>query len=52
LHYREFDHTTGEWATRRKSLGKFKAKTDALKASAPIMAQVNKPNNMEPQKLH
>jgi len=52
LRYREFDHTTGEWTTRRKSLGKFKTKTDALKASAPIMAQVNELNNSEPQMLH
>jgi integrase len=52
LRFREFDHTSGKWATRRKVLGKFKTKTDALKASAPIMAQVNERNNMEPQKLY
>jgi integrase len=52
LRYRELDHTTGEWTTRRKVLGKFKTKTDALKASAPIMAQVNERNNSEPQTLH
>jgi integrase len=52
LRYRELDHVTGEWTTRRKILGKFKTKTDALKASTPIMAQVNERNNMEPQKLY
>jgi integrase len=51
LRYRELDHTTGEWTTRRKILGKFKTKADALKASEPIMAQVNERNNMEPHKL-
>ena len=52
LRYREFDHTTGEWTTRRKILGKFKDKKDALKESEPIMAQVNERNNLEPKKLN
>ena len=52
LRYREFDHTTGEWTTRRKALGKFKDKKDALKASEPIMAQVNERNNLEPKRLN
>jgi integrase len=52
LRYRELDHTTGEWTTRRKSLGKFKDKKDALKASVPILAQVNERNNLEPKQLN
>jgi len=52
LRYREFDHTSGKWKIRREVLGKFKTKTDALKASEPIMAQVNERNNTEPQKLY
>ena len=52
LRYRELDHTTGKWQTRRKVLAKFKDKKDALKASEPIMAQVNERNNSEPKKLN
>jgi integrase len=52
LRYRELDHTSKTWKIRRKVLGKFKNKTDALKASAPIMAQVNERNNTEPQKFN
>jgi integrase len=52
LRYRELDHTSGKWTTRREVLGKFKDKKDALKASEPIMAQVNERNNSEPQKLN
>jgi integrase len=52
LRYRELDQTTGKWQTRRVVLGKFKDKKDALKASEPIMAQVNERNNSEPKKLH
>jgi integrase len=52
LRYRELDQTTGKWQTRRVVLGKFKDKKDALKASEPIMAQVNERNNSEPQKLN
>lgn len=52
LRYRELDHTTGKWSKPRVDLGKFKDKKDALKAAAPIMAQVNERNNMEPKKLY
>src|SRR5687767_13884708 len=52
LRYRELDHTSGKWATRRTVLGKFKDKKDALKASEPIMARINERNNSEPQKLN
>jgi integrase len=52
LRYRELDHTSGNWTIRRKVLGKFKDKKDALKASEPIMAQVNERNNTEPKKLY
>jgi integrase len=52
LRYRELDHATGKWSKPRVELGKFKDKKDALKAAAPIMAQVNERNNMEPKKLY
>jgi integrase len=52
LRYREIDHTTGKWTFCRLVLGKFKDKKDALKASEPIMAQVNERNNSEPRKLN
>jgi hypothetical protein len=52
LRVRELDRTTGKWRLRRYVLGKFKDKKDALKASEPIMAQVNERNNMEPKKLN
>lgn len=49
LRYRELDHAQGKWKTRRIVLGKFKDRKDALKAAAPIMAQVNERNNAGPQ---
>jgi integrase len=52
LRYRELDHLTGEWTTRRVILGKFKDKKTALKAAEPIMARINERNNTEPQKLN
>jgi integrase len=52
LRYRELDHATGKWSKPRVELGKFKDKKDALKAAAPIMAQVNERNNSEPKKLY
>jgi integrase len=52
LRVREIDQTTGNWKMRRYVLGKFKDKKDALKASEPIMAQVNERNNSEPKKLN
>jgi integrase len=52
LRYREIDHTTGKWTFCRLVLGKFKDKKDALKASEPIMAQVNERNNTKPKKLY
>lgn len=51
LRYRELDHAQNKWKTRRLVLGKFKDRKDALKAAAPIMAQVNERNNAEPRSL-
>jgi integrase len=52
LRIREIDHTTGKWKMRRYVLDNCKDKKDALKASEPIMAQVNERNNTKPKKLY
>ncbi|MFL6278384.1 MAG: tyrosine-type recombinase/integrase [Blastocatellia bacterium] len=51
LRFRELDRATGEWKTRRVVLGKLKDRDAALEAAAPIMAQVNRRNQAEPQQL-
>jgi integrase len=45
LRYRELDHRTHKWKTKRERLGKFKTKREAQRAAEPIMARVNERNN-------
>jgi integrase len=47
LRYREFDHATRTWMTRRAILEKARDRKDALKAAAPILARVNRSNNRQ-----
>jgi integrase len=47
LRYREIDHRTGKWDTKRERLGIFKNKKAALQAAEPVMAQVNERNNSD-----
>lgn len=48
LRYREVDHRSGRWKTRRVSLGEMPNKTAARNAALPIMNQVNERNNSKP----
>jgi integrase len=45
LRYREFNHATGQWKTRRLILDNCKTRIEALKAATPIMVEVNEINN-------
>jgi integrase len=47
LRYRELDHRTRKWITKRERLGKFKSKREAQRAAEPIMARVNERNNSD-----
>lgn len=47
LRYRELDHRTRQWITKRERLGKFKTKREAQRAAEPIMARVNERNNSD-----
>lgn len=47
LRYRELDHRTRKWITKRERLGKFKTKREAQRATEPIMARVNERNNTD-----
>jgi len=48
LRYRELNHSSGRWKTRRVSLGELTNKTAARNAALPIMKQINERNNSKP----
>lgn len=53
LRYREYNHATRKWTTKREKLGKFRDKKAARRAAEPIMVRVNERNNSDrpPEKV-
>ena len=49
LRYRELDHFTGKWSTRREVLEPCRDRKTALQLALPIMTEVNEYNNHGPQ---
>ncbi len=46
LRFRQFNHSTQQWTTKREQLGSFKDKKAAQRAAQPRMAEINQRNNM------